>query len=164
MAIGAWFSGFAVGAAAVGLAITSVGAIGATKSSPASSGQEPPACAAISFRPLVSGLADGEQDAGLYKSRFAKIEIKATVKTGEAQNYYMVLNGKKAEPLAGGAPKSSEQCLKSKNIGVPVKVQNNACTGSRFRVVIDSSGNQKTAMLFGLQGNSWLFCNAAKLS
>jgi len=29
--------------------------------------KEPPTCAAIGFRPLPSGLSDGDQDAGVYK-------------------------------------------------------------------------------------------------
>jgi len=41
--------------------------------------REPPSCAAITFRPVPSGLADGAQNAGLYKSRFGRIEVVATV-------------------------------------------------------------------------------------
>ena len=48
----------------------------------AQSAKEPPSCAAIKFRAVPSGMTDGEQDAGLYKSRFGRIELKATVKTG----------------------------------------------------------------------------------
>lgn len=128
-----------------------------------SSGKEAPSCAAVSFRPLISGGPDGEQDAGLYKSRFSKIELKALVKSGEPQTYYMVLNGKKAEPLASGAPKSAEACLKSKNINIPIKTQSPNCTGERFRVAIASSAGEKMAMLFGLKGKEWLFCSASKL-
>ena len=55
----------------------------------------PPACAKIEFRPVPSGQNDGEVDAGLYKSRFGKLELRATVKGGEPQDYYLVRNGQK---------------------------------------------------------------------
>lgn len=122
----------------------------------------PPPCAAVSFRPVASTLPDGEHDAGLYKSRFGRIELKATVKNGSA-SYYMTLNGSRPEPLAGGVPKGAESCLKSKHVAVPVKAQGAACTGSRFRVVVDRSANRKAAMLFGLHGNDWMFCSAAAI-
>ena len=135
----------------------------AVASADAAEGKQPPACAAISFRPLAGTPPDGEQDAGLYKSRFVKIELKATVKGGLPSNYYMLINGKKPDALAGGVPKATEGCLKSKHVAIPVKTQGGSCTGSRFRVVIDRNGSGKVAMLFGLQGNDWQFCNAAKI-
>lgn len=122
--------------------------------------KEPPACAAISFRPIPSGSPDGEQDAGLYKSRFGKIEVKATVKGGLASNYYMVVVGKKVEGPAT-PPKVSESCLKSKNVAVPFQKQPaGACTGTRFRVVVDRSGGKSTLAFFGLQGSQWAYCSA----
>lgn len=133
--------------------------------SPASAadGKEPPACAAISFRPVVGTPPDGEQDSGLYKSRFVKIELKATVKAGLATNYYLLINGKKAEGVTA-PPKGADGCLKSKHIAVPVKTQPAAaCTGNRFRVAIVRGGKEKTALLFGLQGNDWLFCSGGKI-
>ncbi len=135
----------------------------AVASADAAEGKQPPACAAISFRALAGGAPDGEQDAGLYKSRYVKIELKATVKGGAPETYYMLINGKRPDALAGGVPKSAEGCLKSKHVAVPVKAQGATCTGTRFRVAIERSGDHKTAMLFGLQGNDWLFCSAAKI-
>jgi len=135
----------------------------AVASADAAEGKQPPACSAISFRPLVGTPPDGEVDTGLYKSRFVKIEIKATVKAGLAETYYMVVNGQRPQPLAGGVPKGTDSCLKSKHVAVPVKTQGANCTGNRFRVVIDREGGGKVAMLFGLQGNDWLFCSAAKI-
>lgn len=125
--------------------------------------KEPPSCAAISFRPIPSGMPDGEQDAGLYKSRFARIEIKAQVKNGQPETYYMLLNGKKPTPISGPLPKAVEPCLQAKSVKLPVKAQDGSCTGTRFRVVIDSSGSQKLAMLFGLHGNEWRYCSAAAM-
>lgn len=125
--------------------------------------KEAPACGAISFRPLASGMADGEQDAGLYKSRFVKIEIKATVKSGEPQEYHMVINGKAPTPLNGALPKSADRCLQSKHVVVPVKTMQGACTGTRFRVVTHHEGEDRVAMFFGLKGSEWQLCSAAKL-
>lgn len=122
-----------------------------------------PACSAINFRPVAAGLADGEHEAGQYKSRYAKIVLMATVKGGAATDYHMLFNGKRPAALAGGVPAHATPCLRSKNVGVPVKPAGEACTGSRFRVVIDNAASQKTAMLFGLQGNEWRLCSAAKV-
>ena len=38
--------------------------------------------------------------------RFGRIEVVATVKNGEAQNYYVEVNGKPPPALTGAAPKS----------------------------------------------------------
>lgn len=124
-------------------------------------GKEPPSCAALTFKPLQSGAPEGEQNAGMYKSRFGRVEIKADVKNGTAQNYYMVLNGKRPTSLTGAVPKHVEACLKTKNVAVPYKSQGaTACTGERFRVVMDRSGKEPITMLFGLQGKEWAFCDA----
>lgn len=119
-----------------------------------------PSCTAVSFRPVPPGMTDGEQDAGLYKFRFAKVEIKAAVKTGEAQNYFMVVNGVRPPALSGPLPKSTDACLRSKHVKVPVTSQQGSCTGSRFRVVVDSTGKKKLIMFFGLKGDDWQMCSA----
>jgi hypothetical protein len=122
-----------------------------------------PACSAINFRPLASGMPDGDHEAGQYKSRYAKIVLMASVKGGDAKDYYMLFNGKRPAALAGGVPSDVTPCLRSKNVTVPVKPVGEACHGSRFRVVIDNVGGQKTAMLFGLNGKEWRLCSAAKV-
>jgi len=142
--------------AALGLA--GPAAAEATKATPAA-----PACSAINFRPVDSGLPDGDHEAGQYKSRFAKIVLMATVKGGSAKDYYMLFNGKRPAALAGGVPAEVTPCLRSKNVTVPVKPAGESCNGSRFRVVIDNVGGQKTAMLFGLNGKEWRLCSAAKV-
>lgn len=125
--------------------------------------KEPPACAAISFRTIAAGGPDGLQDAGLYKSRFGKIEVKTDVKGGQGTNYLMVVNGKTIEGPAT-PPKLSESCLKSKSVKVPfAKQAAGSCTGSRFRVVIDRSGGKAVAAFFGLQGDDWAYCSATTL-
>jgi hypothetical protein len=123
----------------------------------------PPACAAIKFRPLASGMQDGEQDAGLYKSRFGRIELRASVKQGEPQDYYVVSNGQKAG-AANSLPKSAETCAHEKKMPAPsAKGGDASCTGQRFNVVIDRQGQQKVAMLYALDGGHWKFCRASSL-
>ena len=125
--------------------------------------KDPPSCAAISFRTLPAGGPDGEQDAGLYKSRFGKIEVKADVKGGQATTYYMVLNGRKVDGPAS-PPKMSDACLKSKHVKLPFARQAaGTCTGSRFRVVVDRSSGKPVAAFFGLQGEDWAYCSATTL-
>ncbi|MSO76045.1 MAG: hypothetical protein EXQ87_03910 [Alphaproteobacteria bacterium] len=125
--------------------------------------KEAPACAQISFRPLVPGAPDGEQAAGLYKSRFGKIEVKANVKGGEAQDYFMTINGKRPAAFGGPLPKHVETCLKAKHVVVPVKSQTGACLGGRFRVVVDRSAAPHLAMFFGLKGKEWHLCSATQV-
>lgn len=124
--------------------------------------KEPPKCAAISFRPIPAGVPDGEQETGSYRSRFGKIEIKAEVQGGVGKNYFMVLNGQKV--AAGAAPKVSPACLTSKHVAVPYKTQAaGACTGERFRVVIDRSGAKPVALFFGLHGSAWDYCSGTEV-
>ena len=118
----------------------------------------PPACAAIDFRPVAEGMSDGEMESGMYKSRFGRIEMMATVKGGKASDYYAVVNGKKLKPVAS-LPKSAEECAAAKKVSAPGKGAD-ACTGSKLRVVIDSACKDKVLMLYGLQGRSWSFCRA----
>jgi hypothetical protein len=125
--------------------------------------KEPPACSAISFRPVASGLADGQHPAGLYRSRFGTIAVMAEVRSGAAQHYFVFHNGKRPQALAGGAPKSAEPCLKAKNITLPVTPAGKACLGDRFRVVVDRTGGQRHLMLFALQGKEWLLCSASQV-
>ena len=125
--------------------------------------KDAPTCGAITFRPIASGMSDGEQEAGLYKSRFGKIEIRAAVKGGEAQEYHMLFNGKPPTALSGPVPKAAEDCLHSKHVAVPVKSMQGACLGTRFRVVVHHEGNDRLAMFFGLKGSEWNLCSAAKL-
>jgi hypothetical protein len=150
-----------VGVTALG--IVAVAALGLAGPASAEAAKPAPACAAINFRPVASGLPDGDHEAGQYKSRYAKIVLMATVKGGAAQDYYMTFNGKRPAALAGGVPADVAPCLRSKNVTVPVKSVGQACIGSRFRVVIDNVGGRKTAMLFGLNGKEWRLCSAAKV-
>jgi len=145
------------------LGVVTIAALAIAGPASAEATKPAPACAAINFRPVASGLPDGDHEAGQYKSRYAKIVLMATVKGGDAKDYYMTFNGKRPTPLAGGVPADVTPCLRSKNVTVPVKPAGESCNGSRFRVVIDNVGGQKTAMLFGLNGKEWRLCSAAKV-
>lgn len=122
----------------------------------------PPACAKIYFRPLPSGQNDGEQEAGLYTSRFSHLEMKASVKSGEAQDYYLTSHNQKLTPLAGNVPSAAGSCAKSKKMPAPAKAAG-ACTGSRFAAIIAHSGKEKVALLYGLHDREWQYCSGGSL-
>ena len=124
---------------------------------------KPPACAAISFHPLPMGMQDGTQDAGLYRSRFGKIVLRAEVSGGQAKNYFMEVDGKKPAPLAGAVPASANSCLNSKHVKTPAPSAGAQCLGERFRVVIDRSAKGRLIMLFTLQGDAWHLCSASEV-
>ncbi len=118
----------------------------------------PPSCAAIAFRPVASGMTDGEQDAGLYKSRFGRIVLKATVKSGEAQDYHVEVDGK--QPAAAGtAPAGLASCAKSKKLPAPIATSG-ACVGDGFKVVVDHAGKERLIALYARKGKDWHFCRA----
>jgi len=120
---------------------------------------EPPACAAIAFRPNLSSAGEGDQDAGLYKSRFGRIEVKATVKAGGVENYYVRINGKALGPVAGALPKSIETCAKAKRLTAPADAEA-TCTGDRVAVLIDHVGAQRYVLLYAHRAGVWRFCSA----
>jgi hypothetical protein len=120
--------------------------------------KQPPACAAISFRPVPAGTGDGEQDAGLYKSRFGRIVVKATVKNGQAENYFVVVNN--ARPAsAGELPPDVAACAREKKLPAPGGASA-ACTGDRFRVLIDRTGGKRYVLLYAYQARKWSLCSA----
>ncbi|HEX7967334.1 MAG TPA: hypothetical protein VF502_03885 [Stellaceae bacterium] len=121
--------------------------------------KEAPACAALTFRPIPSGSADGEQDAGLYKSRFGRIALKATVKNGEPHNYFVEVNGKPPAPIAGAVPSSVEACAKAKRLGA-IGNPPESCIGDRFAVLVDHSGEQRHVLLYAHHRGEWRFCSA----
>lgn len=123
----------------------------------------PPACAAISFHPLALGLQDGTQDAGLYRSRFGKIILRAEVSGGQARNYYIEVDGKRPPPLAGALPASVNPCLNSKHVKTPAPSAGDKCLGERFRTVIDRGAKHRLVMLFALQGDAWHLCSASEV-
>jgi hypothetical protein len=119
----------------------------------------PPACSAITFRAVAPGTADGEQTAGLYKSRFGRIEVMATVKNGAATNYYVNVSGKPLKELSGELPASVAACAKAKRLAAPTSAAEH-CTGDKLRVLIEHSGEQRYMLLYALHGREWHYCNA----
>jgi hypothetical protein len=119
----------------------------------------PPACAAISYRALPAGAGDGEQQAGLYKSRFVTLVLRATVKGGQASDYYVVANGKRLAAASGPLPRAVAQCAAAKKLPAPDNALS-PCTGEHFRVLIAHSGKERLAALYAMTGGSWHFCNA----
>jgi hypothetical protein len=126
----------------------------------AAADKQPPKCAKIEFRPVPSGTTDGEADAGLYKSRFGKLEVRATVKQGEASNYYVVVNGKQPTAVTGALPPTAEACAHEKRVSAPGKAPTDSCTGQKLATVIDSAGQKKLILLYALQGREWKYCRA----
>jgi hypothetical protein len=122
--------------------------------------REPPACAAIAFRPVASGLTDGEQDAGLYKSRFGRIEVKANVKNGTPQGYFVEINGKPLNNVAAAdLPGDAAGCAKVKRLAAPASALD-PCTGDRLTVLITHGGDKRFFLLYGHSGGAWRFCSA----
>ena len=105
-----------------------------------------PACAAIAFRALPGGAADGEQTAGLYKSRLARLELRATVQNGAPANYYLIANGNRLAAAQSGLPAAAESCATAKKMPKP-QAASASCTGGRFDVVVAHAGNQRYALL-----------------
>jgi hypothetical protein len=143
----------------LGLAAVASGSIAAQKpSAKGGAGKAAPACAALVFRPLPSGASDGEQIAGTYKSRFARLELNGTVQNGTPTNYYLSANGKR---ISGGAqvPQAAADCAASKKLPKPGSPQS-SCTGDKFTAVLAHVGDKRVALLYALNGGAWKFCEA----
>ena len=121
--------------------------------------KEPPACAAITFRAVPPGLTDGEQNAGLYKSRFGRIEVMATVKNGAAVDYYVDVNGKPPAKLDEALPASVSACAKAKRLGA-VGEPPEHCLGDKLAVLIEHSGERRYVLLYAHRSGEWHFCSA----
>ncbi len=118
-----------------------------------------PSCAAIAFRSLPGGGNDGEQSAGLYKSRHAKLELHATVQNGAAANYYMIANGSRLAALKAGLPAAAESCATAKKMPKP-QAAAAACTGDGFKLLVAHAGSERYALLYGREGGAWKYCGA----
>jgi hypothetical protein len=119
----------------------------------------PPACAAISYRPLPSSTANGDQQAGIYRSRFVKLELHAEVKDGQASDYYVVAGTKRLASDSGTPPEAIAHCAAAKKLPAPGNALS-PCTGERFRVLVAHSSKERVAALYALDGSTWRFCNA----
>jgi hypothetical protein len=122
-------------------------------------GKAAPVCSAISFRPLPPGMPDGEQEAGMYKSRNGRLELRAEVKQGSPSDYYVTSSGKRVAAAASSLPEAAATCAAAKKMPKP-ETPVSSCTGQRFRVVVAYAGDQRLALLYGQDGGSWHFCSA----
>jgi hypothetical protein len=122
-------------------------------------GKAAPACSAISFRPLPPGMPDGEQQAGMYKPRNGRLELRAEVKQGNPSDYYVTSAGKRVAAGASNLPEAAVTCAAAKKMPKP-EAPASACTGQRFRVIVAHTGDQRMALLYGHDGGSWHFCSA----
>ena len=146
--------------AVLALALLAAPALAAPKpAKEATTAKEPPACAAIAFRPLPPGTPDGEQQAGLYRSRFSHLELQAEVKGGQPVDYYVTAGGKKLAAAPAKLPTPVDSCAAAKKLPKPVQPAA-ACTGQRFRVLVAHAGKERLAALYAEDGNAWRFCRA----
>ena len=120
--------------------------------------KEPPSCAAISFRPLPDDVGDGEQDAGLYKSRFGRIFVKGMVKGGKVETYFVTINSAKPA-AAGNLPASVASSAATKKLPAPGKPAD-VCLGDRLQVLIDHSSDKRYVLLYARSGGKWQLCSA----
>ncbi len=120
---------------------------------------DPAGCAALAFRAVGPGLADGEQDAGFYKSHLGKIEVLALIKSGAAQNYFVQMNGKAMAPVPGDLPDGIISCAKAKRLAPPSN-PDSVCTGDRLVVLIGHDSERHYVLLYAHRGNVWHFCSA----
>ena len=120
--------------------------------------KEPPNCAAIAFRPVLSRTSDGLQDAGLYKSRFGRIELKANVKNGVADRYFVQINGKALATASRPLPPALNACAQAKRLPLPATPEA-VCTGDQLTVLIEHSGESRFVLLYVHRAAAWHFCS-----
>lgn len=122
-------------------------------------GKAPPACSAITFRALAAGMTDGDHEAGMYKSRYGRLELYGEVKQGAAADYYVATGGKRVAAASSNLPDVAVSCAAAKKMPKP-EAPASSCTGQRFRVLVAHAGDQRLALLYGENGGSWHFCSA----
>ena len=144
-------------AVATGLvfALTALSVPAATKAP----GQAPPACAAITFRPLPPGMSDGEQEAGMYRSRTGGLELRAEVKQGTPSDYFVTTGGKRIAAAPSNLPEAAASCAALKKMPKP-EAPASSCIGQHFRVVVAHAGEQRLALLYAQDASNWHFCSA----
>ena len=119
----------------------------------------PPACGALTFRPVPPGMTDGEQQAGMYRSRYGTLALRATVKQGEPVDYFVIAGGKRLAAAPASLPEAAASCAAAKKMPAP-GAPASSCTGQRFTVVVAHAGKERLALLYGLDGANWRFCSA----
>ena len=118
----------------------------------AAAGKAAPSCAALAFRPVPAGASDGEQSAGLYRSRFARLELRASVKSGAPANYYVMAGGTRLAS-AQSVPAAVGNCATLKKMPMP-QAAADSCTGDRFTLVVSHADDKRYALLYAATGSS----------
>jgi hypothetical protein len=144
---------------AAALIVGAAALLAASGEASAQAKKEPPACALIKFRALPEGTGEGEQEAGMYKSRFGRVNVMGTVKNGRAENYFVTVAGKKLSPVTS-LPPSVASCAQTKKMPAPTAAAAGACAGSRLAVLIDRAGDKRILALYALEGRKWTSCGA----
>ena len=124
----------------------------------AAAGKAAPACAALAFRPLPAGTTDGEQSAGLYHSRFARLELRASVQNGSPANYYNMAGGTRIA-AAPGIPEAVANCAILKKMPKP-QATTASCTGDRFTMIGAHADDRRYVLLYAATAGNWEFCSA----
>ncbi len=140
---------------AAAVAMTAASAMAAGRH-PAQKG--PPTCSALTFRALPSGAADGDQQAGFYRSRYGTLAVHADVKGGKPTDYIVLADGKKLGAAPTPLPEWAANCAAAKQMPKPDS-GTSPCDGQRFRVVLAHDTTQRLALLYGLDGSTWHFCS-----
>jgi len=107
---------------------------------------------------VPAGASDGEQTAGMYRSRFARLELRASVQNGAPANYYIVAGGTRIT-AAQGLPEAATNCATLKKMPKP-QAAVDSCTGDRFTMIVAHAADKRYALLYAANGNNWRFCNA----
>lgn len=116
-------------------------------------------CASIAFHPVPAALSDGEQEAGHYKAVFGRIDVKALMKGGVAQNYFVEVNGKPLNAISGPLPPSVAACARLKGLSASGKPLQ-PCIADRLVVLIGHSADRRYILLYGRPGGAPRFCSA----
>jgi hypothetical protein len=123
-------------------------------------GKGPPVCAALTFRAVATGTADGDQRAGFYRSRYGTLALHAEVKGGQASDYFVLADGKKLAAAPANLPEWALGCAGQKQMPKPAATALTSCTGQRFRVVLAHDDKTRLALLYGYDGSAWHYCSA----
>lgn len=119
----------------------------------------PPPCGALTFRAVAAGAADGDQQAGFYRSRYGTLALHADVKDGKPADYFVLADGKRLAAAPAALPDWAASCAEAKKLPKPDAAAS-ACTGDHFRVVLAHSGDQRLALLYASDGSAWRYCSA----
>lgn len=120
-------------------------------------------CAAIAFHSVAPGSGEGEQEAGYYKSRLGRIEVRASVKGGKAWRYYVALDGAVMASVRGALPPLVAACAKAKRLGPPLHADS-SCAGDRLVVLIADADKSHYLLLYARRNRTWHFCSAGQAS